>query len=220
MELFAMTDFLNKVEHRMRDIQTGSRPAASHFLWMLCFCLTLGISPWLTQQAKADFIEQYPLADFTLTNSPNSILTDGFVMMSGSSIVLTGGNSGSGEPGTTDLVTTAAQAGLIQFDYSYSSLDLPKLDYAGYLLNGTFVQLADTDGESGFVQFNVSLGEPFGFWVATVDNQGEPGILTVSSADAAAPEPRTGLMLVIGIAGILSCHRWIFFRSSGTKGGV
>ncbi len=190
---------------QIKDRRAESQAPATRLCWMLCLSLTLGIGSWLTPQAKADFITQYPLSDFTLINLPNSVLTNGFVMMSGSSIVLTGGNSGSGEPGTTDLVTTATQAGLIQFDYSYSSLDSPGSDFAGYLLNGTFVQLADTSGESGLAHFNVSLGETFGFRVTTVDNEFEPGILTISSA---VPEPRTGLVLLLGIAGILARRFW------------
>jgi hypothetical protein len=206
MEHFALTVFINNVKHRTRVWKAVSG-------WTLYFCLTLGISSWLAPQAKAGFIEQYPLGVFTLTNTLD---TDGFATPSGSSIVLTGGNSGTGETGTTDLVTKATKAGLIQFDFSYSSLDTPTFDYAGYLLNGAFVQLADTNGESGLAQFNVSLGDTFGFRVGT-DNQGEPGILTVSSA---APEPGTRLVLVMGIAGILSRRLWLCFRRSGMEGGA
>jgi hypothetical protein len=189
-----------------RDRKVESQTAPSRLHRMLYFGLTLAVSSWLTPQAKADFITQYPLSDFTLTNSP-SLGGTGFVTMSGGSIVLTGDNSGSGEPGTTDLVATATQAGPIQFDFSYSSLDSPGLDFAGYLLDGAFVQLADTSGESGLAQFNVSPGETFGFRVATVDNEFEPGILTISSSSA-VPEPRTRLVLLLGIAGILSRRLW------------
>jgi hypothetical protein len=98
-------------------------------------------------------------------------------------------------------------------------LDLPTFDYAGYLLNGVFVQLADTDGESGLTQFNVSLGETFGLRVGTVDNEGEPGILTVSSVGS-VPEPRAWPILVIGIMGVLPRRLWLFFRASAMKGGA
>jgi len=199
----------------MKDVMSAPQCRGTRRGRILFSCLLVGISAGLAPQAEAGFLDQYPLIDFTLTNTPNSILTDGFVMMSGSSIVLTGGNSGSGEPGNTDLVTTATQAGLIQFDFSYSSLDLPTFDYAGYLLNGAFVQLADTSGESGLAQFNVNLGDTFGFRVATVDNLFEPGILTVSSA---TPEPGTGLMMLLVIAGILGYRLWSRLRTLGTEG--
>jgi hypothetical protein len=192
--------------------KAGSRHRfASRLGWMLCFCLTLGLGALVTPQAKADFITQYPLADFTLTNSP-SLGATGFATMSGGSIVLTGDNSGSGEPGTTDLLTTATLAGLIQFDFSYSTLNpFPMDNNGGYLLNGVFVQLADTNGQSGVAQFHVNLGDIFGFQVGTMDNQFEPGVLTISSA---VPEPRTGLVLLTGIAGILSRLLWLCNRRS------
>jgi|ERR1035441_7450471 hypothetical protein len=215
MEHFALTPFITNVQHRTIDRQAGSQASTSRLGWMLYFCLALAIGSWMAPQAKADFITQYPLSDFILTNST----ADGFVTMSGSSIVLTGGNSGVLESGTTDLVTIATKAGLIQFDWSYFSYDLPTFDFAGYLLNGAFVQLADTSGESEFAQFSVSLGETFGFRVGTKDNQGEPGILTVSSADS-VPEPRTWPILVMGITGILSRRLWLFFRASAMKGGA
>jgi hypothetical protein len=71
----------------------------------------------------------------------------------------------------------------------------------GYLIDGVFTQLADTSGESGFASFSVTFGETFGFRVATVDNQGEPGILTVSDfsapAPSAVPEPDTASIVFL-----------------------
>ena len=163
--------------------------------------LCLAWSAALAPQAKAGFIESYPLSGFTLTNFFNSQLTNGSVAMQGNSIVLTGGNSGSGEAGTTDLVTTALTADQIRFFFSYSSLDLPNEDSAGYLLNGNFFQLATATGASGIVTFNVTAGEAFGFRVATVDNEFEPGILTISDVPTSTvPEPGTGysVLLVCG----------------------
>jgi len=167
--------------------------------------LCLAMSAALAPRAEAGFIESYPLSGFTLTNSPNSQLTNGFVAMQGKSIVLTGGNSGSGESGTTDLLTTALTASQIQFFYSYSSLDLPNQDSGGYLLNGSFFQLAAATGASGVVSFNVTAGEAFGFRVATVDNQFEPGILTISDVPTSGvPEPGTGLYLLLVSIAVLA----------------
>jgi len=142
---------------------------------------------------------------FTLTNQN----ADGTVNVAndGLSLMLTGGNTGSGISGDTDLTTVAANAGVVMFMFSYQSLDLPGLDSAGYLLRGTFVKLADMDGEGGTASFGVATGDSFGFRVATVDNEGEPGILTVSNFSApgtAAPEPRTVLLTSCGIAAILA----------------
>ena len=168
--------------------------------------LALALAP----QAKAGFIGYYSLSDFTLINTCTDVYTpcmapDGTAFTSGDSIVIVGGHNGSGESGVTDLVITAAGSGVVQFQYSYSSLDGIGFDYAGYLLNGVYYQLADTDGEASaagdYVTLTVTAGEVFGFRVGTVDNLGEPGVLTVSdfSAPAAAsvPEPTAASLMVV-----------------------
>lgn len=169
---------------------------------VLALCLTISVT--LAPAAKAGFIESYPLSSFTLVNSPNSVLTNGTAVMQGQTLVITGGNSGTGEPGTTELTTTALAAGQIAFDYSYFTLDARGQDSAGYLLNGLYIPLATTSGPSGEVQFNVTQGESFGFEVATADNQGEPGILTISdvasaNGTSATPEPGTGTVVLLAI---------------------
>ena len=132
-------------------------------------CCVAGLGCFLAQTAKADFISPYPLTDFTFTNTnANGTVStpDG-----GLSINLVGGQNGTGEPGTTDFVTTAQAAGLVQFQWSYFSLDVPGADDAGYLLGGVFTELSDTSGDSGLASFTVTFGETFGFRAATVDNQ-------------------------------------------------
>jgi len=153
----------------------------------------------LAPSAQAGFIDQFPLSDFTLVNSPNSQLNNGFVTMSGDSIVLTGGNSGSGEPGTTDLTTTVMTAQVVEFLYSYFSLDIPNADDAGYLINGSLFPLAVASGASGIVTLSLTAGEVFGFQVGSADNQFEPGVLTISSVTT--PEPATGSLFVL-LAGL------------------
>jgi hypothetical protein len=145
----------------------------------------------------------------TNTNADGTAVTpDG-----GLSILLTGGNNGSGFPGTTDLTMIAARAGVIQFDYSYASLDPAPFDFSGYLLGSIFTQLTDTDGVSGSATFNVAAGELFGFRVGTTDNIGEPGILTISNfsapvSETAAPEPGSFLLLLAGAIAVGAAHRW------------
>ena len=185
--------------------ETTSRAGLMRLLPVLLFCLTTSVT--LAPEAKAGFIETYSLSSFTLVNSPTSILTNGSAVMQGQTLVVTGGNSGTGEPGTTQLTTTAVAAGQIAFDYAYFTLDARNEDSAGYLINGLFIPLASSSGPSGEVQFTVAQGESFGFEVTTVDNQGEPGILTISDAgsangNSATPEPGTGpvVLLAIGVA--------------------
>src|SRR5579885_1035476 len=82
---------------------------------------------------QADTIVTPQLNSFVLQNTTAngtvSIAADGL------SFVLTGGNTGSGLSGETDFTGTSTAAGTISFDWSYSSLDQPGFDAAGYFLN-------------------------------------------------------------------------------------
>jgi len=158
------------------------------------------------QPAKASFVGDYALSNFTLTNS-SSILPIGSATTpdNGLTVIITGPNNGSGDPGTTDLTIAAAASGQVQFDYSYSTLDDPQLDFAWYQLGGSFIQIADQDGASGSVQFMVNAGDIFGFRVSSLDNLGEPGILTISGFSApssASPVPEPDSVILIGIGAI------------------
>src|SRR5579885_1765370 len=100
--------------------------------------------------AWASFIGVYGPGNWTLTNTD----ADGTATFGSgdATLMLVGGNTGTGLPGSTDFLITVPLSGAIQLQYNYSSLDLPTYDFAGYLLGGSFVQLADTDGEHGTVQ--------------------------------------------------------------------
>jgi len=151
----------------------------------------------------------YSLSDWALTN----INADGSVSDPTSNIPfsLTGGNNGTGNDGTTDFTVLIAGTGSVAFTFSYETLDAPGFDFAGYILDGAFTQLADTADETGTRTVSVSSGQHFGFRVATIDNQGEPGILTISAFDApaAAPEPATAMTVIICTIAlaVLSRHR-------------
>jgi len=163
-----------------------------------------------TRPAKAASIP-YLLSVFNVLNdnADGSVSTPDL----GVTAILTGGNNGSGLAGTTDLVTTAGQDGVIEFQYMYSSLDAPGFDWAGYLVAGLFTQLADTDGESGSASFAVSAGDVFGFRVVTSDNTQEPGVFTISDfttlgpSDDAVPEPGTLLLVSAAIAALTVARR-------------
>jgi hypothetical protein len=175
----------------------------------------------MTPQARADFIADYAIGNWTFinTNADGSVITPDL----GLSIALTGGNNGTGMAGTTDFLINSPGVGLVHFQWSYSSLDstfavcgfnsnLP-CDNAGYLLGGVFTQLADdTNQISGITSFTVKSGESFGFQVGTVDNQGEPGVLTVSNFNAPAssvPEPGTAPLLLAAVAAMLAAKRHV-----------
>ena len=156
----------------------------------------LAISAALAPDAKADSIGPYNLGNFILTNTnANGFATtpDG-----GVTFTLTGPNNGTGFPGTTDLTIIAAGTGLLQFQYVYSSLDRPGMDYAGYLLGSAFVQIASTNGQSGMVALPIGVGETFGFRVGSLDNIGEAGMLTISNFTApSVPEPSTFILVLL-----------------------
>jgi hypothetical protein len=179
---------------------------------------------FFTLPAQASFIGVYSLAKFTLTNSDltgGTSGTNGFAISpdGGLSVILTGGNSGSGLAGVTDLVISAVASGLVRFEYSYSSLDSPGFDVSGYLLTGNFFPLSDANGVCnaapcpGVVQFAVSVGQSFGFRVETMDNTSEPGIFTISGFDAPGsdtplPEPGNGGPMVVLFAASAAARLW------------
>ncbi len=171
---------------------------AFHALVVAAFC---------SLTANAAFLGDYSFTQWNLTNTN----ADGYVLFapSGDALTLTGGNNGNGFPGLTDLTIVAPASGQVQFAFSYSSMDSPTFDFAGYLIGGTFFQLADTDGEAGPAQFTVSAGEVFGFRVATLDNQGEPGILTISSFEPPASVPEPGcLPVLLGMAAVIAAVQY------------
>jgi hypothetical protein len=168
-------------------------------LWALPVWACLLFAP----VAHAGFIGGYSLGNFALTNSN----ADGSVFSpdGGQTLILTGGNNGSGLAGSTDFLVVVPIAGLIQFHYNYAAADLPGFDRGGFVANGLFSPLADTDGRSGVSQFVAAAGMSFGFRVATDDNTGEPGILTITDFTApgaaqSVPEPAFSAALAFAVA--------------------
>lgn len=141
----------------------------------------------LASDARADFVAPYAFTNFTLTNSAFANGTAASID-DGRSIVLTGPNDGSGLAGFTELSVITPAAGTLHFKYSYASLDVANADTAGYVLNGVYFPLATMSGQSGAVDVTVRRGDTFGFRVESIDNVGEPGVLTIS--DFVPPEPK------------------------------
>lgn len=159
-------------------------------------------------RGDAAFIGPYDPVNFVLTN----LNSDGFAEpRPNGSLVITGGNNGSGTTGTTNFLVSAAGTGLVTFNFSYSSLDAVLAEVVGYMIGSSFTLLADRDGSFGPVSFAVTSGQTFGFRITTEDNQGEPGILTVSDFSAplgsAVPEPASWLSAAAGLAATLAWRR-------------
>jgi hypothetical protein len=161
----------------------------------------------LSTGAHAGFIDTYPFGSFTLVNTD----ADGVVeaTLGGLPFVITGGNTGSGESGTTDFVTEALGPGLIVFGFSFESPDDRPYESAGYLLRGMYYELTNAGSVVGTAEFPVSAGDVFGWRVFTLDNQGEPGVLRVDDGSAPVPEPSMFLatFAVIVLAAALRLSR-------------
>jgi hypothetical protein len=177
-----------------------ARKGRGSSFWLVCAAMALGSV--LAPQARADFIGYYDFNNWTQAST-----SDGFAFTADNiTVEMVGGNDGSGVLGTTTAVIAAPAAGTVQFSWVYNSLDSPTFDSAGYVLNGTYNQFADTDGETGTASFTVNTGDVFGIEVWTADNTGEPGIVQVDNftapegADAAVPEPRTLPMTLLAAA--------------------
>ena len=157
----------------------------------------------LPAPAQAGTIAFFDPSNFQLINTS----ADGAAVPldNGNSLQITGGNTGSDLPGTTDVVFIPLFTS-VTFDWIYASLDGPGFDHAGFLVDGTFTELADTDGETGTTTVTLSGTQILGFRVATDDNTGEPGVFTISNVSSssvtstgATPEPGT-LFIFIPIA--------------------
>ncbi len=205
-----MKTTIYSLRHCFRNLVTSSgHRSALH----LCGALAIGLL--FSHHADAAFVGSYALNNFTLKDTSTCGLDtptgSATTPDNGLSVILTGSDSGSGCPGTTDLTAAAAAAGMVHFQYSYSSTDLPGADIAGYLLGNVFTQLADTTGQTGNASFTVASGQRFGFRIVQ-DNQGGPGVLTVAGFTAptgsgpTVPEPGTLSLLALSMGVVVAKH--------------
>ena len=133
------------------------------------------------------FSGPYAPANWTFTANGG----DGSVNTAGApaSINLTGSNNGIGEP--TNYTINSVVDGQVSFSWSYSSVDSPGYDSFGYLLNGNFNFLANSNGQTDTTAFSVAAGDSFGFSITSLDGIFGPGIATISNFSAPVPEPLT-----------------------------
>ncbi|MDY7050537.1 MAG: PEP-CTERM sorting domain-containing protein [Microcystis panniformis WG22] len=178
--------------------------------------LTLAAASGASAATVFDFQTPYAPINWTFTNSN----ADGSVNTGGAptSISLTGGNNGTGNPGTTNYTTTAA--GTVTFDWNYSTADLLVDTSCSNLPNNfcdPFIVLVNGVGtiplnpsggqtQSGTSTFNVLAGDSFGFRIATNENFFGRGSVTISNFSAPGPmappptpvpEPSTVLSLLV-----------------------
>ncbi|MFH7243530.1 MAG: PEP-CTERM sorting domain-containing protein [Spirulina sp.] len=156
------------------------------------------------------FTDSYAPENFILEN----VDTDGSFDLSDipNSLVIIGGNNGTGVSGSTRYLTTAVASGLVSFDWLYKTTD-PSATYDpfGYWLNNAFTQLTNNSlsTQDGNAVFSVQVGDRFGFGINTQDNLPASASVTISNfiapetTPAAVPTPALGFGLVgMGIAAL------------------
>jgi hypothetical protein len=140
----------------------------------------LGLMATLPSPATAiSLTGAFAPSNWTLTNNNANGSVD--TNVSSGTIILTGGDNGSNLPGTTDWTIPINSATAISFNWSYSTLDTPGFDSAGYLLNGNYTLLAIQNGNfsTSPVSVNVNIGDAFGFRAATSSNSDGPPVFSV-----------------------------------------
>jgi hypothetical protein len=177
----------------------------------------LGIMSMLPSQATAiNLTGDFAPSNWTLTNTE----ADGSVEtnVSSGTIILTGGNNGSTLPGTTDWTISINSAGNISFNWSYSTLDTPGFDSAGYLMNGDYTPLAIQDGDfsTSPVSVNVNIGDIFGFRAATSSNSDGPPVFSVFVDPVPVPW-ETDALPVVGSTLLFGIGIWKKYKSSNSN---
>jgi hypothetical protein len=148
---------------------------------------------------------------FDVANWNTATTDDGSVNTAGApaSIVLTGGDSGSGIDSTTDFTIQIGQDTTISFNWAYETDDDNAFyDPFGYLL-GTgsllFTQLTADDPivpqttQSGMASVFVQAGQTFGFRGFSIGSELGAGITTIGDFQATSvPEP--GALALVSLA--------------------
>lgn len=188
--------------------------------------------------ASADFSGYYGVpGSWILTNSCTALGECGtgtYTSGAPASVTVIGSDVigfGAGDPfaSLTRFTITAGWAGTVRFDWSYETPDpgdpsaTPPVpgaffDPAGYMLNGTPVQLTDTagaDSQSGSFDFSVVAGDVFGFYVESIDNLQGAAKFTITNFRAplppppppGLPEPGSIALLALGLVGVAASRK-------------
>ncbi|MBZ5582796.1 MAG: PEP-CTERM sorting domain-containing protein [Acidobacteriia bacterium] len=162
------------------------------------FAAVILLGAAVPQASALGFVQPYALGNFTLFDNGHYNV-EATVTDSGSALQFIGPDDGSGLDGYSDLIARSAGSGRLLFDFLYTCDDSSGTDYAGYLVNDSFYPLV---GDSGNVSVALRLNDSFGFRLGS-DNQGGPGILTVTNFSAPVPEPGALGLAMIGILFIM-----------------
>ncbi|AFZ45891.1 hypothetical protein PCC7418_3787 [Halothece sp. PCC 7418] len=162
---------------------------------------------------KGTFDESNFTSNFTSTDADN----DGSVEIQGSNdttAILTGPNEGGFPPSSGEanwFIQNVSQTSTVQFEWSFTG-DPNGLDSASYLIGGQAFPLGnDGDSSTSPLQLTIAEGESFGFRVATNNNLGVPGELTISNFESESipfgVETNTGILVLISGMGSIAWRR-------------
>lgn len=186
------------------------------------WCLFLSLTG-AAVNARAGFVGYYAVGSFVPANSANLFSCDGTygnftlsetgVAPDGcvsspdtNTLILIGPNDGSGAPGSTTFSIPSAGTGWFQFNYIFNTANDPTFESAGYLIGGTYTQLANSDGQSSSVAVQVLSGQIIGFQMRSFDDTGGAGMLTVTNFSApngaANNVPEPGGLKTLGVCAI------------------
>lgn len=145
-------------------------------------------TPGAGRDSGRDFTGAFDPDNWELVNSPAN--TGGSVDVEDGppiEVFVTGGDDGVG--GNTDFQIEIPMDGTIAFSWGYQSTDSGTFDTGGYVINGTYTQLAANNSQVPFFNetatVEVSAGDIFAFRVNTQDGLFGPGVLGVTNFDFA-----------------------------------
>ncbi|MEQ1529298.1 MAG: PEP-CTERM sorting domain-containing protein [Methylococcales bacterium] len=171
-------------------------------LYFIVFGFLLSISS--AQAEVVGFSSAYNIANWTSLIDGGTINTS----LAPASISLTSSDDQSLEPNKYQEFTIAAVApGQISFNWAYESADTEAFgDDFGWVLNGVFTKLSDSDGllsQNGVFSANISAGDVFGFRAYSFDSTGGAAITTISQFAAPVPLPAAVWLFGTGLFGFL-----------------
>jgi hypothetical protein len=119
-----------------------------------------------------------------------------------------GGNGANIPRTTTWSLTNTGPHALISFDWALDTFGGAN-QTASYLVNLANVVLSSNDGDSGSItSLLLANGDSFGFRVTTSDNNGDPGILSISSFSATLVTNPASVPGPLPLAGGVAAFAW------------
>jgi hypothetical protein len=210
--------------------------------------LALLASLVLPGEAKAvGFINSFAPANWSIVNTTNGVVDEtlssatytcfsggndvacvenlselsGAVDVVGSLTGFTGGGSAGTLRTTTWTVTNGSTAALLSFDWALSTYGAGATNQTvSYLVGSSVTNISSANATFGnFSSIPLAAGESFGFRVATTDNTGENGILSISNFTAAnsTPTPVPGPLPLAGVIPFLAWSRRLRSRIRRSK---